>query len=128
MSEESTALKGPDLAQGISPFDVPDGGMLLGHAHGEPVLLVRQGEEIFAIGAKCTHYGGPLAEGLVVGGQVRCPWHHACFDARTGIAVRAPALDPVPCWEVERRGPLVAVGPRRLSPAPPRIQPTGVES
>lgn len=44
---------------------------LLGHLDDEPVILVRQGEEVFATGAICTHYGGPLGEGLVVGGTIR---------------------------------------------------------
>jgi nitrite reductase/ring-hydroxylating ferredoxin subunit len=75
--------------------------MLLGHIGQGPVILARSGGEVFAIGATCTHYGGPLAEGLLVGHTVRCPWHHACFSMRTGEAVRAPALNPVACWSVE---------------------------
>ena len=116
-------LSGPDLAQGISLGDLADGGQLLGHSGGEPVLLVRQGEEIFAIGATCAHYGGPLAEGIVVGETVRCPWHHACFSLRTGEAVKAPALNPVACYKVERQGGWITVAgkvepPRRQAPGP----------
>ena len=103
MSSDSAQLTGPDLRQGIAFDDLQDGGMLAGHAGGEPVLLARRGEDVFAIGAVCTHYSGPLADGLIVGETVRCPWHHACFSLRTGEALRAPALNPVSCWRVERR-------------------------
>ena len=103
MNETKNKLSGPDLAKGVALSKVADGAMLLGHAHGEPVLLARRGDELFAIGAICTHYGAPLADGLLVGDTVRCPWHHACFSLRTGEALRAPALDPVSCWRVEQR-------------------------
>jgi NADPH-dependent 2,4-dienoyl-CoA reductase/sulfur reductase-like enzyme/nitrite reductase/ring-hydroxylating ferredoxin subunit len=102
-------LSGPDLSQGIALAELPDGGQLLGHSGGEAVLVVRRGEEVFAIGATCTHYGGPLAEGLVVEDTVRCPWHHACFSLRTGEALRAPALNPVACYRVEREGGRILV-------------------
>ena len=101
MSEETAKLSGPDLTQGVELSTVPDGTMLLGHARGEPVLLARRGDELFAIGAVCTHYGAPLEQGLLVRDTVRCPWHHACFSLRTGEALRAPALDPVSRWRVE---------------------------
>src|SRR5688572_19564905 len=102
-------LKGPDLSSGIPIADLADGAMLLGYANGDAVLLARRGEEIFAIGATCTHYGGPLAEGLLVEDTVRCPWHHACFSLRTGEPVGAPALNPVACWNVERAGDRIRV-------------------
>ena len=95
-------LKGPDLTLGIPAADLADGAMLVGHANGEAVLIARRGDDVFAIGATCTHYGGPLGEGLLVEDTVRCPWHHACFSLRTGEAVGAPALNPLPCWRVER--------------------------
>ena len=78
--------------------------MLLGHVFGEQVLVARRGDELFAIGATCTHYGGPLAKGLMVDCTVRCPWHHARFDLRTGEAIAAPALNDVACYKVEKRG------------------------
>jgi NADPH-dependent 2,4-dienoyl-CoA reductase/sulfur reductase-like enzyme/nitrite reductase/ring-hydroxylating ferredoxin subunit len=101
MSEEKTKLSGPDLTQGVELSTIPDGTMLLGHAQGEPVLLARRGDDVFAIGAICTHYGAPLEQGLLDGDTVRCQWHHACFSLRTGEALRAPALDPVSHWRVE---------------------------
>ncbi|MBX6745454.1 MAG: Rieske 2Fe-2S domain-containing protein, partial [Acetobacteraceae bacterium] len=67
MAEDHKQPDGPDLTQGIPLADLPDGGMLAGQVGEETVLLARRGEEVFAIGATCTHYGGPLAEGLVVG-------------------------------------------------------------
>ncbi len=93
-----------DLAAGVPLSELPDGAMLVGQVDGEDALLVRRGDELFAVGASCTHYHGPLAEGLVAGESVRCPWHHACFSLRTGEALRAPALDPIACWRVERVG------------------------
>src|SRR6185295_9381712 len=118
MSAE-TQLSGPDLAQGVPLAEVPEDGQLLGHSGGEAVLVVRRGGEIFAVGATCTHYGGPLAEGLVVDDTVRCPWHHACFSLRTGEPVRAPALNPVACYKVEREGDRIAVR-EKAEPAPRR--------
>jgi NADPH-dependent 2,4-dienoyl-CoA reductase/sulfur reductase-like enzyme/nitrite reductase/ring-hydroxylating ferredoxin subunit len=118
MSSEPAQPTGPDLRQGVPFGDLPDGGMLTGHVGDEPALLARQGEDVFAIGAVCTHYGAPLADGLVVGETVRCPWHHACFSLRTGAAVRAPALNPVSCWRVERQEGTVYVR-EKLEPKPP---------
>jgi len=108
-------LSGPDLAAGVSEAELAS-GQILGHANGEAVLLVQQGDEVFAVGATCTHYGGPLAEGRVGERTVRCPWHHACFDLRTGAALRAPALNPLPCYDVERAGGTIRVGARRGEP------------
>jgi NADPH-dependent 2,4-dienoyl-CoA reductase/sulfur reductase-like enzyme/nitrite reductase/ring-hydroxylating ferredoxin subunit len=110
-------LKGPDLAAGAPLSDLPEGGLLLGHARGEPVLVARRGDQLFAVGATCSHYGGPLAEGLLVGETIRCPWHHACFDLRTG-APQAPAFNPIPCYRVERRGDQIVVGDKLTVPAP----------
>jgi NADPH-dependent 2,4-dienoyl-CoA reductase/sulfur reductase-like enzyme/nitrite reductase/ring-hydroxylating ferredoxin subunit len=85
------------------------------------VLIARKGEELFAVGAACTHYHGPLAEGIMVGDTVRCPWHHACFSLRTGEAVHAPAFDAIARWRVDRQGARVYVHeklPAAQKPAP----------
>jgi apoptosis-inducing factor 3 len=117
MNDTVKTLSGPDLVEGIALVEIADGGMLLGHARGEPVLLARHGRELFAIGASCTHYGAPLVDGLLVGDTVRCPWHHACFSLRNGEALRAPALDPVPCWRVESLGDKIFVRDKVPPPA-----------
>ncbi len=111
---------GPDLSQGIPVDQLTDGGMLAGHVGDEPVLLSRYGDDFYAVGATCTHYSGPLAEGLVVGDTVRCPWHHACFSLKTGEALRAPAFNPLPCWNVSRRGDKVFVEGKKEGPAQPQ--------
>jgi apoptosis-inducing factor 3 len=107
----------PDLEKGVAIDSLSKGGMLLGRVGEEEVLLVRAGNELFAVGAHCTHYHGPLAEGLVVNDTVRCPWHHACFSLRTGEALRAPAFDPIPCWRVEHEGERVFVREKLVPPA-----------
>src|SRR5256885_13636790 len=113
-------LKGPDLAAGIDASGLKDREPLLGHAAGEPIVLVQRDGEVCAVGAVCTHYGGPLAEGIVEGDTIRCPWHHARFDLRTGAPTR-PGRDPIPCYRVERQGARIRVGERlAASPAPTR--------
>jgi NADPH-dependent 2,4-dienoyl-CoA reductase/sulfur reductase-like enzyme/nitrite reductase/ring-hydroxylating ferredoxin subunit len=104
MAEASDELEGSDFEKGFNIDDVADGKMLLGHAFGEAVLVARRGDELFAIGATCTHYGGPLAKGLMVDCIVRCPWHHARFDLRTGEAIAAPALNNVAAYKIDKRG------------------------
>src|SRR6202035_1980242 len=123
MAEEQGSPAGPDLTRGVRPEDFKN-DMLLGHVGDEEVLLARTGSEIFAIDAHCSHYHGPLADGLVVGTSVRCPWHHACFDLRSGESLRAPALSPIDCWKVEQRDCKIFVKEKLPQPkvksAPPK--------
>jgi apoptosis-inducing factor 3 len=99
---DAPSTTGPDLAAGIAAGDLGEGQMLTGHVGDENVLLARSGGEVFAINATCSHYGGPLGDGLLTDDAVRCPWHHACFSLRTGEALHAPALSPLACWSVEQ--------------------------
>ncbi|MGH7023156.1 MAG: FAD-dependent oxidoreductase, partial [Caulobacteraceae bacterium] len=122
LNETSSSPGRPDFAQGIPLADIAEGGMVTGHVGGEAALLVRQSGAFFAIGAICTHYGAPLADGLLVGDTIRCPWHHACFSLRTGHALRPPALNDVKCWRVEQcedsvfvREALPAIRPPKLT-------------
>jgi NADPH-dependent 2,4-dienoyl-CoA reductase/sulfur reductase-like enzyme/nitrite reductase/ring-hydroxylating ferredoxin subunit len=115
MADQQAPPAGPDLSQGVALAEF-SGATLLGHVGDEDVLLVRSGSEIFAVDAHCSHYHGPLAEGVVDGEGIRCPWHHACFDLRTGEASRAPALNPIAVWEVEREGERIFVRHKRAQP------------
>lgn len=98
-----------NLSTGIPLEAFADSLMVLAK-HGEvDVIVVRTNEKFYAVGAHCTHYHGPLQEGLIVDDTVRCPWHHACFSLKTGEALRAPALDPIQCWNVGVRNNKVYV-------------------
>jgi NADPH-dependent 2,4-dienoyl-CoA reductase/sulfur reductase-like enzyme/nitrite reductase/ring-hydroxylating ferredoxin subunit len=125
MSDQSK----PDFKNGYPVNRLPDGGMVAGQLDGDDVLLVRRGREFLAVGAFCTHYHGPLAEGLMVGETVRCPWHHACFSLRTGEALRAPALDPINRWRTEVAGDKVFVREKLGAPSAkptPKVSPSSV--
>src|ERR1700691_3136913 len=117
MADDKTPPAGPDLTLGVELSEFT-GETLLGHVGDDDVLLVCSGSEVFAIDAHCSHYHGPLAEGLVVGESIRCPWHHACFDLRTGEAARAPALSPLAVWQVEIEGDRIFVRRKREQPKP----------
>lgn len=115
---EDKKPSGPDLSRGVTLAAFKD-GKLLGHVGEEDVLLVQAGSEIFAIEPTCSHYHGPLAEGLVVGDTIRCPWHHACFSLRSGEATRPPALNALALWEVSRDQDKIVVQRKREMPKPP---------
>jgi NADPH-dependent 2,4-dienoyl-CoA reductase/sulfur reductase-like enzyme/nitrite reductase/ring-hydroxylating ferredoxin subunit len=117
MADQQSAPAGPDLSKGVSLSQF-SGATLLGHVGDQNVVLVRAGAEIFAIDAQCSHYHGPLAEGLVDGETIRCPWHHACFDLRTGEATHAPAFSPLGVWKVERKGDGIFVREKCEQPKP----------
>lgn len=122
MTADSETPNGPDLAQGVDFAELERDGKLVGRVGEEEVLLVLRDDEVFAIGAHCSHYHAPLVDGLVLGGEIHCPWHHASFDLATGEVLRAPALDSLPCWTVERRDGKVFVRgqrpPKTRAPAP----------
>ncbi|MEO8801532.1 MAG: FAD-dependent oxidoreductase [Polyangiaceae bacterium] len=116
MSDAANSPQGPDLEKGVKLTDLKDDEPKLGHVGDDAVVLVRKGNEVRAIGAVCTHYSGPLQEGLVVGDTIRCPWHHACFDLKTGEAIGGPALSDVPCFDVVHEGALVRVTGKATKP------------
>jgi nitrite reductase/ring-hydroxylating ferredoxin subunit len=105
-----------DLQQGVPVSDLADGGMIAGRVGDETVVLIRKGDELFALDAFCTHYHAPLVDGAIVGETLRCPWHHACFDLRTGSAAGAPAMRPLRVYSTVRTGDVI-----RVLPAPPVV-------
>lgn len=109
MASHGNQDSGPDLTLGVAAATFDDTTLLQGHVGRETVVLARVGDEVLAVGGSCTHYGAPLAQGIVVGETLRCPWHHACFSLRSGEALGAPAFDPLARWTVERRGDRVFV-------------------
>jgi NADPH-dependent 2,4-dienoyl-CoA reductase/sulfur reductase-like enzyme/nitrite reductase/ring-hydroxylating ferredoxin subunit len=117
MASEDKKPSGPDLSAGIPAGDVAEGAMVAGHVGDDEVVVVRKDGKLFAVSAHCTHYHGPLAEGLLVGETVRCPWHHAHFSLQTGEAIAAPALGPLTCWQVDERDGKIAVKSRK-APSP----------
>ena len=126
MVENTSQAGGPDFSQGIALQDVAEGQMLLGHVGGQPVLLARSAGELFAVGTTCTHYGGPLHEGLLVGDTIRCPWHHACFSLRGGLALRPPALNDLTAWRVEQRNGMAFVREELPAVTPPKLPAAGL--
>jgi nitrite reductase/ring-hydroxylating ferredoxin subunit len=85
-------------------------------ADGSAVLLVRDGDELFAIGNRCTHQGAPLHKGPVrFGGSlktVQCPLHGSTFDLAEGKVLRGPATEPVPVYETRVTEGVVEIRPR----------------
>src|SRR5262245_54018429 len=106
----------PNLELGIAATDFDRQPMLVALVGKDQVLVIKGGNEYFAVAALCTHYHGPLVEGLLVDGTVRCPWHHSCFDLKTGAVKRGPALDPLDRWQVDQQGDRIFVR-RKSQPA-----------
>ena len=121
MSEPLKA-SGPELSAGIELSEIPDGGMLTAQVQGAPVVAVRRGEEVFVLAGACGHYGAPLSDGVFIGYELRCPWHHARFDVRTGENVNPPSPRGVSTWMVVREGSRVRAGARRDPTAPKSIR------
>ena len=117
MDEPAPERELPDFSQGLAHAELARAGKLVGRVGKSEVLLVLDGDKIFAVGAHCTHYHASLVDGLVTGGEIRCPWHHAAFDLSTGEALRAPAFDRLSCWTVERQGDMIFVRAKR-EPSP----------
>lgn len=98
-----------------------DGEMLRIELEDKPIVLARVQGEYYAFGAKCTHYGAPLDKGVLKGHSLICPWHHACFDIRSGLRLEPPALNDLPHYSVHIEDGLVTI----TVPHDNRVEPQG---
>lgn len=89
--------------------ELGDGQMRQVGEEGRAVLLVNVGGEHHALTAHCPHYGAPLAEGVLDGRRIICPWHNACYDAHSGDLLEPPALDSLASFPVRIEGGEVIV-------------------
>lgn len=99
--------------KGLTSIDLKNGQMQEVEVEGieeGKILLAKIKDEVHALGSKCTHYGAPLAKGILTpDGRLTCPWHGACFRVSTGDVEDAPALDPVAKFQVVERDGAVYV-------------------
>jgi nitrite reductase/ring-hydroxylating ferredoxin subunit/uncharacterized membrane protein len=89
--------------------DLQDGKPHRVETDGTPVMLLRQGVRILAIGATCPHLSGPLDEGTIDGNTVTCPWHGSVFSLTDGALIHGPAMMPVAAYEVRVENGQVAI-------------------
>src|SRR5690349_21018275 len=76
---------------------------------GKPIVVTRVDGNYYAFGGNCSHYGAPLNEGVLKGHTVMCPWHHACFDVRSGARLEPPALNDLAHYPVQIKAGSVVV-------------------
>lgn len=88
----------------FSLSQLPPGHMHLVKSGDHDILLSNVGGKVYAVHNKCSHYGAPLSDGAMCEHRVRCPWHHAVFDLRTGEQIEAPGMDGLATFDVEVRG------------------------
>lgn len=84
--------------------ELPDGGMKEVSIDDNKILVARVGNEYFATGATCPHYGAPLAKGAMCGKRVVCPWHHSVYNLGDGKLEEPPAVDGIPTFETRIDG------------------------
>ena len=95
-----------------------DGEMKAVEIEGENILLSRIDGKFYGTAAFCTHYGAPLEKGVLSGDRIVCPWHHACFNAKTGDLLEPPAQDALPHFDITTEGDEIFVNlPEKVEPS-----------
>ena len=98
-----------DFEKACDAADLTDNQLKRTTVKGVDIVLLKRGNQIFALGEKCSHLGGPLSEGQVEGDTVQCPWHGSRFCLKTGAVVDGPATNPQPALDVQVRDGVVFV-------------------
>lgn len=121
-SSDQQPLEGPDFEKGISKNSFGTNKKILGYVGDQPILLIQNEDQFYAVSARCTHYGANLNDGLLCGDTIHCPWHHACFNVKTGEATKAPAINPLAKWQVSEEGDTLFVkAPQNSSSEAPQV-------
>jgi nitrite reductase/ring-hydroxylating ferredoxin subunit/uncharacterized membrane protein len=90
-----------DFTRVCDAADLTDNQLKKATANGTEIVLLKRGNEIFALGEKCSHLGGPLSEGQIDGNTVQCPWHGSRFCLKDGSVIDGPATNPQPVLETK---------------------------
>jgi nitrite reductase/ring-hydroxylating ferredoxin subunit len=90
-----------DWINAIAESELKEGAPVVVEVEEKKVFLLSSEGRIYACGNECSHYHGPLSDGLVVGHVVTCPWHNARFDIRDGQLVAPPGLNGIPSYETK---------------------------
>lgn len=109
--EETSA---EDFTAVLPEAQLPENQLTRGMLKDTPLVLLRQGERIYALAETCAHLGGPLAEGDVEMDEkglptVICPWHSSRFEMASGAVINGPSTFPQPCFEARIRAGQVEV-------------------
>ena len=100
----------------LAAHEIAEGQMRQVEVAGTPILLARQHGHLYALGATCAHFGGPLDEGTLAEGTVRCPWHGSCFALADGRVVDGPATYPQPWFETRIQHGQIEIRAHRRRP------------
>lgn len=104
--------KDPDFSDGVDVSSLSNGDIISGKVGSRDAILVRSKDKFYILDAFCSHYHAPLKDGLVIDNEILCPWHHARFNLQTGMAICAPAFDPIKGWRAEIIGDKVVARER----------------
>jgi nitrite reductase/ring-hydroxylating ferredoxin subunit/uncharacterized membrane protein len=103
----------PEWTDVLADAELREGDPRCVEADGVPVLVVRDGGELFALSDTCAHRGGALHEGTIEDGCVRCPLHSSTFRLRDGALIQGPSAYPQPAWETRVQAGRVEIRPSR---------------